>query len=259
MDDTRTDRECTQEIDHKPSTKRNHLKYLKKFFGWVVRMEYIDRNPFDLLEIPKAPKKEVNHIYSPSEVDRIVKHFAADRKLMLMGLYIELLNHTAMRPGEAIKLMWHDVHDDHIVIDGKGGHRRLFPLDCPIGHPVRVVLRKIAVLRPSGRVEKLFPWNYGVPVTEELRTAKKMIGISDVDKAGRKIKRALHTFRATCEWLWKNQYGLSPEPIADLAGHSIAIHEKHYRANPSMGGLADAVAREAKRVVAIPTTNGTAR
>jgi hypothetical protein len=43
--------------------------------------------------------------------------------------------------------------------------------------------------------------------------------------------------------LRKNQYGLSPETIAHLAGHSIAIHEKHYRANTSVGELADAVVR----------------
>jgi integrase len=73
----------------------------------AVRWGLLTKNPVDLVDPPRAPRKEMR-AWTPEEARRFIDHAQDDR---LCGLWVLLIS-TGMRRGEACGLKWADVDLD---------------------------------------------------------------------------------------------------------------------------------------------------
>ena len=229
-----------------PETTRKRLQYLKKFFNWCVRMEYLSRNPFDMIDVPVYQSKPIVP-YSQDEANAIIEHLRAFPSTSLFSLFTRLLDRSGMRPGECLELLRSSVQGSILVINGKGGQRREFPIDDPLFAEVGVLVREIMSM--SLHPTRLWPWNNYTKIGDAVREAKVELGIIDTvcDDQGKIVVRNLHAFRKTAINRWEKSYGLSSAVRAALAGHDENIQKAHYLTKMTAVDITNSIDRDLQR------------
>ena len=89
--------------DTTPRTARYYLGILSAIFRVAIRHEHIEKNPCDVVELPKHTPKEIEP-FTPEEVAAILS--ASDGWLRN---YLAVSFYTGMRPGEVFGLMKSDI------------------------------------------------------------------------------------------------------------------------------------------------------
>src|SRR5699024_7423169 len=98
--------------------------YSARVFRFAMSREFIDKNPMDLVELPRKRKTptlegiENKNFYSRSELIEFLT-CAKKEKDMKIDTFFYVLVFTGMRKGEAFALTWNDIAFDkqNIIID----------------------------------------------------------------------------------------------------------------------------------------------
>ncbi len=86
-----------------PKTRRDYLIVLRGVFQEAFYNEVIDRNPVDLIRLPKLKRSRVQP-FSKDEVHQILRYAKGWRKN-----YYAIAFFTGLRSGEIIALKWSDI------------------------------------------------------------------------------------------------------------------------------------------------------
>ena len=94
-----------------PRTVRATHAALHSALDQAVKWQLVPRNPANLVDLPKQPKRE-RSVFTAEEACRFLHTSRSDR---LRALWVVLLT-TGLRPGEALGLRWNDWSGDRLRI-----------------------------------------------------------------------------------------------------------------------------------------------
>lgn len=166
------------------TTTNNERRNLSAFYGWLQREEILLKNPMtkvDAVKVTKTKKKAFEQI----EIERIRDGCRSRRETAI----IEVLLSTWARVSEVAQIRISDIHDNHLIVHGKGDKER------------EVYLNAKAVLSVQNYLSERNDHN------PYLFPRAKYAG--DVVKMSKGRSRTLR-----CEW-YKDQSLVDPEEHAD--------------------------------------------
>jgi integrase len=100
------------------ATARKKIATMKRLFQLAVERSQLEENPFKHVRKPRIPKRKVR-TYSDDECRRLIKtvqKYKTDKSMRWDLLIITALN-TAMRRGELLNIIWHDVDFEKQLIE----------------------------------------------------------------------------------------------------------------------------------------------
>lgn len=101
------------------TTTNNERRNLSAFYSWLQREEILLKNPMtkvDAVKVTKAKKKA----FEPLEIERIRDACRSRRETAM----VEVLLSTWARVSEVTHIRIDDIHDDHLIVHGKGDKDR---------------------------------------------------------------------------------------------------------------------------------------
>jgi site-specific recombinase XerD len=130
--------------DWGPEYKRAIRSAFRSFYRWAEREGHVGTNPAEPLDsirlrraVPRpTPDDAVSHALSRAD-DRV-------------ALAITIALYTGLRRAEIAQVHSRDIHEDNLVVHGKGGHERLVPLHPELGRQLRAELRRRREGAPVG-------------------------------------------------------------------------------------------------------------
>lgn len=221
-------------IHLKQSTRRKRMQYALAFFDWCIEREWCAKNPAKAFRMPKVEDEDPRP-FEQYEVKLLIDYFNANARHE-MALLVEFISIMAGRIAETLGIMWTDIDEDSIHINGKGSRPRVFPRHMIGFERLEEIL---AELEPNKERNggRLWWWTSRHTPGDLLRQACEDLGLEP--------GRSLHALRKTAGDWWEDELGLSDRTIVDLAGHTIGVRRKHYRRKKQAAQLRDAVAKAA--------------
>ena len=152
------------------TTQHTRLSFIKLFFKWLTRENYLLSNPASGIELPKVERRLPKHVLTDSEAENILLQPDLTNPLGIRDrALLETLYSTGIRRAEVGRLKIQDLDLERgtvIVRQGKGRKDRLIP----IGERALAWLdRYIREVRPSYIVEPddgaLFLSHWGGPLS----------------------------------------------------------------------------------------------
>ena len=98
------------------SSQNHAFTTFKVFFSWLVRQQYLARNPLDGLNRPH-PAKSRDRVLSRDEIRQLLQHTLTHRDRF--NDIVSLLLITGQRRGEIANLQWSEVDNDRLVFDAR--------------------------------------------------------------------------------------------------------------------------------------------
>lgn len=114
--------DIVNEMSARYKSYRVYLLVLKMIIKHAIRLEIIEKNPFDVVIYPKAMEKSILHqqneqnFYSKSELKHFLECAKNDSNPMIYPLF-RLAAYTGARSGELVALNWHDINFSKQTID----------------------------------------------------------------------------------------------------------------------------------------------
>ncbi len=93
------------------ATKREIIKTCKSAFEFAIKMDYVEKNPFKSITMPKTNAKDKN-LLSEANVEKMLRCCKEDEYLETLEIAINIAYCTAVRMGELLGLTWENVHLD---------------------------------------------------------------------------------------------------------------------------------------------------
>lgn len=104
------------------------LKVYKTFFNYLIREQIIDENPTAKVKNLKQPKVKIL-TFSEKEIRKLLNYFNGHSYLEIRNRAIlAMFFDTGMRLTEVITLQEEQIHEDYILVHGKGNKERLVPV-----------------------------------------------------------------------------------------------------------------------------------
>jgi integrase/recombinase XerD len=216
------------EKGRKPQYINDLLKVFKTFFNYCEKEGHIKTSPAAGIRNMKQPKVVIM-TFSENEIRGLLNHFSGrDFISMRNKTIIALLFDTGMRLAEVINLRSEQIHDEYILVHGKGNKERLVP-DSPF---LAKQLLRYRTVRDSYFEDKRFPEgfvfvsNRGKQLTPEvigmfLKQAAKEVGVNP------QVRVSPHTCRHTFAHL-QLKNGLDLYSLSRLMGHeNVAITQRY--------------------------------
>ena len=212
------------EKGRKPQYINDLLKVFKTFFNYCEKEGIVTVNPAASVHNMKQPKTVIM-TFSEHEIRGLLNYYKGQDFLSMRNkTIIALLFDTGMRLAEVTSLLPEQIHDDYILVHGKGNIERLVPVSPFLAKQ----LLRYRVVRESYFEGKLlserivFVSNRGRKLTHEvigmvLKRAAKDIGVNP------QVRVSPHTCRHTFAHL-QLKYGLDLYSLSRLMGpENIAI------------------------------------
>jgi site-specific recombinase XerD len=150
-----------------PETVHTHVRALRGFSTWLQHEAYTKKPIFELLELPKLPKKKID-VLSPEEIQKILDCInpGTFKGARLYAMILLMLD-TGIRAGELVgmKLAEVDWNRGVFKVFGKGAKERFVPLGATAK---QALLRYVQVFRPKPArddVDQVFLSLDGYPLT----------------------------------------------------------------------------------------------
>lgn len=201
-------------------TVQKLLGVVSGIFKYAVLNDLVDYNPVREVAKPKKDQKAAPWPYSPSEIESI-RSVLGDRDATL----VSVLGYMGLRPAEALRLRWDDVHEQTATIKDKKRARTRPGLILP---PVAQDLKVWKLQCPPG--DLIFPDSHG----EEWPTSKwknwnkrvwkpalKEVGLLSGDTRPYRLRSSFVSLL-----LADSSYSLME--VAMYAGHSLDVMSRHY-------------------------------
>jgi integrase/recombinase XerD len=201
--------------------QRGQLTYIKLFFRWLAKGNYIPSNPASDIELPKAPIRLPQHVLSVEEAERVLAVPDLSTPVGLRDrVILETFYSTGIRRRELSRLKLYDVDFERGVLmirQGKGRKDRVIP----IGERALAWIEKyLSDGRPSLVLEPddgtVFLASRGGPLNPDVITS---MAHSVVEKAGILKKGACHLFRHTAATLML-EGGADIRYVQEMLGHA---------------------------------------
>ena len=113
-----------EEISKSKNSANSRMRPIKAFFNWLIDHEYCDKNPCQKIKPYKIAK--VMRVYATTEErDKMINScsYLQSELILSMAFYLGL------RRDEISKIKIKDIHNDMILIHGKGSKERSLPLN----------------------------------------------------------------------------------------------------------------------------------
>lgn len=200
------------------ATKRMAVTSVSAFFGWCIRQEYIDYNPFRRVPKPRSKSRAAKAVISPAEHEKMLAAASPQLRDVLL-----ILHATGCRPGEACGITVENF-DPTTGIAKLADHKTASQTDKPrlicVPPAECELLAKLAVEVGTGPILRTVngnPWTARA-ITERMQTLKKKTGVKKFAYGHR------HTFISDA------LAGGTPEAVtAALVGHtSTAVLHRFY-------------------------------
>lgn len=108
-------------------TQNRKISALNSYFSYLVKFNYIDKNPFNNIEMAKVERKLPEYLSYP-EIVKILEYLKGD---LLNKALIEVLYGSGLRVSELVNLKVSDIHYQEGLIEchGKGNKHRYIPIN----------------------------------------------------------------------------------------------------------------------------------
>ncbi len=212
----------------KPQYINDLLKVFKTFFNYCEKEGHVKTSPAAGIRNMKQPKTVIM-TFSEGEIRGLLNYYNGQDFLNMRNkAIIAMLFDTGMRLAEVLNLHAEQIHDDYILVHGKGNKERLVPVSPFLAK----LLLRYRVVRDSYFKDKAIPEgfvfvsNRGKRLTSEVvRTmliqAAKEIGVNP------QVRVSPHTCRHTFAHL-QLKNGLDLYSLSRLMGHeNIAITQRY--------------------------------
>jgi integrase/recombinase XerD len=201
-------------------TQHHRLSFIKQFFRWLARGNYILSNPASELQLPKVEKRLPKYILSAADAEKILAQPDLEKPQGIRDrAMMETLYSTGMRRSELPHLKLHDVDAERgtlTVRQGKGRKDRV----VPIGERASAwVTKYVRDVRPLFAVEPDEGWLFLTHTGDVI--SPKTLGIlisSYVEKADIGKKGSCHLFRHAMATLMLEN-GADVRMIQAMLGH----------------------------------------
>lgn len=216
------------EKGRKPQYINDLLKVFKTFFNYCEKEGHIKTSPAASIRNMKQPKVVIM-TFSENEIRGLLNHFSGRDFISIRNkTIIALLFDTGMRLAEVINLRSEQIHDEYILVHGKGNKERLVPVSPFLAKQ----LLRYRTVRDSYFEDKRFPEgfvfvsNRGKQLTPEvigmfLKQAAKEVGVNP------QVRVSPHTCRHTFAHL-QLKNGLDLYSLSRLMGHeNVAITQRY--------------------------------
>jgi len=210
--------------DGKPltlTTQHTRLVFIKQFFRWLTKENYILSNPASGIELPKVEKRLPKHVLTAQEAELVIAQADVERPIGIRDRAIlETLYSTGIRRRELSSIRLFDLDSDRgtmMVRQGKGRKDRLIPIGERAAAWVEKYLREV---RPSFAVEPddgtLFLTHLGEPFSAHNLSylVGRYVKASGIPKQG-----GCHLFRHTMATLML-EGGADIRFIQQMLGHA---------------------------------------
>jgi integrase len=190
----------------KPITLNKDIRLLKRVFAYCVAMEWITKNPFELVNPVKEDNKTERYYFSEDEITMILDN--ADNYFD----FYSILYHTGLRATDAYKLTLSNIQNGYLTIqmNKTGDWLSYIPLPTVL---IKILKNRIGELKKSGSL--LFP-DYDTRGKRRI-VVEHLQSMFSIDKV-RKCNINLHTFRHTYAHRMLN-LGVPKEVLQTLLGH----------------------------------------
>lgn len=199
---------------YKPRSAGRKIAAIKSFFNFLVRRNYIKKNPAILISSPKLPER-LPHFLTYQEVEKILE---AANKQDQSGLrdraIMELLYSSGLRVGELVSLKTSDINiaEGTLKVKGKGNKERIVPVGSYALDYILEYLQK----RKNCRSSYIFLNKKGGKITPRSieRIINKYAKIAGITK-----KVTPHTFRHSFATHLLDR-GADLRTVQEMLGHS---------------------------------------
>ncbi len=217
-----------EEAGRKPKYINDLLKVYKTFFRYLVNEEYLEKAPTAKIRNVRQPKVLIR-TFSEDEIRRMLNYcngrdFVSIRNKALLSIFFD----TGMRLNEVVTLKKEQIHDEYILVHGKGNKERLVPVSPFLA---KALLRYMAV-RDSYFDDRRIPEPYVFLSYRGKQMNQQYIGkmlkeIAAAVGVRKDIRVSPHTCRHTFAHL-QLKNGLDLYSLSRLMGHeNIAITQRY--------------------------------
>ena len=216
------------------ATQNLILRSVRKFFHYLLRGDFILRDPTSVLEFPKEEQKLIRNVLSEDEVSGLLEQI---KPIGPEGLrnraIVELLYACGIRTTELCRLRVADVdlkEQTVTIMKGKGGKSRVVPIGQYACHYIAEYLRKGRKYFLRGRTDDpglLFLSGWGNPFNAS--TINRSVMWKIAAEVGLKKDLTCYTFRhSVATHMLRNEANVMF--IAKLLGHaSLKTTQKYLR------------------------------
>ena len=170
-----------------PASIQAHVRAIKALWSWLLREEYIERNPLEKFPLPKVPLKIISTLI-PVQIKQLISSLDKSTPIGFRDyLLILMLFDCGVRISELlnIKIADFDMSTGMVMIVGKGGKQRLVPVSR---RTIRDLSRYLSSFRKQMCPQYsfyLFAKSDGHPISgngvyQMLKRLKQKAGLSDV-------------------------------------------------------------------------------
>ena len=198
-----------------------HLKEVRSFFAWLVKLNHLPFSPASEIDLPKQPATLPKAILSADEVERILSQPDTTTPLGIRDRAIlETFYSTGIRRAEMCSLKIDDIQVDRqslFVECGKGQKDRYVPIGLrALVWIARYVEQSRDKLLLDKKERTLFVTNHGEPLNPDTLTeySRRYIAAAGVEKPG-----ACHIYRHTMATLMFEN-GADIRVIQAILGHA---------------------------------------
>ncbi|NQT22993.1 MAG: tyrosine-type recombinase/integrase [Candidatus Omnitrophica bacterium] len=183
------------------ASRHNHLLIVRKFFQFLTRFDYIEKDPTEYVELPKKETGLPTNLLKDSEATRILESTDSSKELAARDkAIIELLYSTAIRSDELCHIEIGDLDFEArqiIIRKPKGGksYQRVVPFGSFADKALRDYIENLRPRLANGASKALFLSRKGNMLNNH--------SLCDLIKeyvrlAGIKSKITTHSFRVGC-------------------------------------------------------------
>ncbi|WP_118196750.1 tyrosine-type recombinase/integrase [Albibacterium indicum] len=215
---------------HPRSINRN-ISSLKSFHKFLLREQFISRNPMSLIKMLRTPKN-LPHFIPPDDIIKMLDSddiFPDDFPGCRDRVIIEILFGTGIRRSELLQISEHDIDfiQGTIRIFGKGSKERLVPITASLASSLKqyIALRKKQNFPNISRGLIVTDKGEDAYVTLIYRIVKDKLGM-----ISSKQKRSPHVLRHSIATAMLNN-GAQLNDIKELLGHASLASTQVYTHN----------------------------
>lgn len=214
------------------STISRKIYAIKSYFFYLKELGEIEKNPFDLISIPKVDKR-MPQILTEKEMIEFLDSIPEDTLLHLRNKTVfELLYATGLRISELVNLKTSDIDfgEGLLRVMGKGKKERIVPFN---DHAKEILLKYLAEAKKkfNKKIEYIFLNSRGTKITE--RSIERILQNTyrNIIRTNKKIYPHLFRHSFATHLL---QRGANLRIIQELLGHSnLSTTEKYTNLNYS--------------------------
>lgn len=207
------------QADYSRRSIARKLSSLRSFYRFLLREEFIEQNPFQMVSTPKLDQRLPNFLY-PAEVSALLEQPDLATPLGIRDRAIlEILYGSGVRVSELVGMNMRsvDASTGTALVRGKGAKERYVPLG---GYAIEAYISYIRSARPtllqSKKNDRLFLNFRGDPLTD--RSIRRMID-KYVQQVSYTLKVSPHTFRHTFATHLLD-HGADLRSVQEMLGHS---------------------------------------